>query len=126
MAATTFDVEHTDFVTRDREVDIAPISFRNALPRYNNTLLSESTHAIFVRAKLRDSTRTFKFSLMVVLLGEGKKESLFPICIVLASYVNKLCMLLSLPFVFLQRSHSLLDVVIVALALLFQVLGFFV
>lgn len=77
MSAAAFEVEHTDFVTADGQVDGTPIALWNTLPGDNNAFIGKGAHAVFVGSKLGDATRAFKFAFVVILLGEREKESFF-------------------------------------------------
>lgn len=52
MPTTALEIEDTDLVTADSQVDDSPVALDHALPRYDNTSVSESADAILVGAKL--------------------------------------------------------------------------
>lgn len=73
MAAAPLDVEHAHLVARDGQVDVAPVAFRYALPRYDDALAEQRAHAVLVGAEFRHPAGSLEFSLVVVLFGEWKE-----------------------------------------------------
>lgn len=127
MAAAPLDVEHAHLVARDRQVDVAPVAFWHALPRYNDALPEQRAHAVLVGAEFRHTAGSFEFSLVVVLLGEREEMTFAKTRGLLVWKDPKQNTNYDvLPLVLLERGHGLLDVIIVALSLLFEVFGFLV
>jgi hypothetical protein len=78
VAAAALEGENADLVARDGQIDLSPIAFRHARPRYEDTFVEKSSSAVFVRAELGDSPASLELALVIVLFGEWKEKPFFP------------------------------------------------
>lgn len=79
VSAAALEVEHSDLVTADGQIDDAPIALGHSLPGDDNTSVGESPHAVLVRSKLGHAAGALQFALVVELFREWKEETFFAI-----------------------------------------------
>ena len=76
-AQTTFDEEHADFIRGDGQVDLIVLFLGVAFVTHQDAFVGKGSCGVFERSEFRDSPGSLKFSLVVVLLGEGEEEPFF-------------------------------------------------
>lgn len=75
MAAAALKTENADLVTRDGDVDLTPVALGDARPRDQHALVREGAGRVLEGAELGDAAGALELALVVVLLGEGEKET---------------------------------------------------
>lgn len=79
MAAAALQTKNADLVARDGDVDLTPVALGDARPRDQHALVREGAGRVLEGAELGDAAGALELALVVVLLGEGEKETFLAI-----------------------------------------------
>lgn len=79
VAPAALELEDTDLVARDGQVDVAPVAVGDALPGHHHALLRERPRAVLERPELGHPAGPLQLPLVVVLLREGEEEALLSV-----------------------------------------------